>query len=306
MSFNKQRYKKLCETYDIPLFSQYFWLDGVSYAGEWDVIIIEENENVLATLPYYIKDNGKEKEIRKAPLTQNNGVFFFYPQGLKYERMLAFEHKVLDKIIDEIEKLNILSYRQYFHHTFNNWLPFYWRGYSQTTRYTYIIKNTVDIEEIYRNFSGNIRNNIKKANRLVDIIEDINYKEFYDLNVKTFERQGIPIPYSFDLFEKLYKNLEKQKCVKIYSAIDNEGNTHSAALFVYDSNSVYYLLSGSEEKFRSSQSLTLLIFEGIKLAKKLGLSFDFEGSMKKNIEKLFREFGAEQVPYFDISKNFRL
>ena len=71
-----------------------------------------------------------------------------------------------------------------------------------------------------------------------------------------------------------------------------------------DQESVYYLISGTDEKFRNSQALTLLIYQGILLAIKENKKFDFEGSMKKNIEIFFRKFGAEQKQYFDISKEY--
>lgn len=299
---NKQKYRQLCLENDIPIFSQYFWLDAVCGEENWDVILIEKSGNILASLPYYLNKLDSGFEVRKAPLTQNNGVYFYYPTGLKYDRKIAFENKVLDEIINEIEKLNIRSYRQYFHYSFKNWLPFYWRGYSQSTRYTYVIEDTSNMDDIYNNLNGNIRKHLKKANQIVTVLDDLTYEDFYDLNVQTYERQGMEIPYSFELFEKLYLNLEKNNSVKILYAKDENGVIHSAALYVYDKTSVYYLMSGSVEKYRSSQSLTLLIYEGIKLANQLGLKFDFEGSMRKSIEKFFRQFGAEQKPYFDIRK----
>ncbi len=306
MNDNKKKYIKLCDENNIPLFSQYYWLDAVCGEENWNVIIIEINGNIIASLPYYLNRIEAGFEIRKAPLTQNNGVYFYYPNGIKYDRKIAFEHKVLDMIIDEIEKLEIVSYRQYFHYSFENWLPFYWMGYTQSTRYTYVIEDTSNLETIYREFNGNIRKHIKKAKKIVKVYYDLNYKEFYDLNMKTYERQDFEIPYSFELFEKLYKNLEKHDCVKILYAKDKDNKIHSSALFAYDNTSVYYLMSGSDEKYRSSQSLTLLIYEGIKIANQLGKKFDFEGSMKKNIEKFFRQFGAVQKPYFDIRKDFKV
>ncbi|MDD3999942.1 MAG: GNAT family N-acetyltransferase, partial [Bacilli bacterium] len=178
----------------------------------------------------------------------------------------------------------------------------YWRGYSQPTRYTYIIEDTSDLNIIYKKFNGNIRTYIKKAQKIVSVQEGMNSKDFYELNKQTYERQGIDIPYSFELFNRLYENLVENKSLEIFYAIDESENIHSAALFAYDATSIYYLMSGSLEEFRDSQSLTLLIYEGIKLANRLGKSFDFEGSMKKNIERFFRQFGAEQKQYFDISK----
>jgi lipid II:glycine glycyltransferase (peptidoglycan interpeptide bridge formation enzyme) len=301
---DKSKYREICNNNKIPLFSQHFWLDAVCGEDNWDVIVMEENGNVNAILPYYINKLGSKFEIRKAPLTQNNGVFFFYPPDMKYDRKVSFENRVLDKIIDRLEELNLSSYRQYFHYSFTNWLPFYWRGYTQSTRYTYVIDETGDLDNVYNNFNGNIRKHIRKAEGIVRVYNDMDYAVFYEMNKKTYERQSINIPYTYELFEKLYKNLNDKGCVEILYAKDAENVIHSAALFAYDHDTVYYLMSGSDEQYRDSQSLTLLIYEGIKLANRLGKKFDFEGSMKKNIEKFFRQFGAVQKQYFDIKKEF--
>lgn len=304
MISNKEKYKELCKTKDIPLFSQYYWMDAVCGPNNWDVIVVEENNNIVGTLAYYLNNIEDEVEIRKAPLTQNNGIIYYYPKGLKYDRMLSFEYKVADAVIDELEKLNIKRFRQYFHHSFSNWLPFYWRGYSQSTRYTYIIEDTSNLEQLYNSFNGNVRKHLKKAKEIVTVNRGMGSKAFYELNEKTYIRQGVDIPYSFELFNKLYENLARNEALEVFYAVDQGENIHSAALFAWDSKSVYYLMSGSVEELRDSQSLTLLIYEGIKLANRLGKSFDFEGSMKKNIERFFRQFGAEQKQYFDIQKAF--
>lgn len=305
MSTNKEKYIQLCKTKKIPLFSQYYWMDAVCGEENWDVIIVEENQNVLGVLVYYLSAISNSYEIRKAPLTQNNGIIYFYPPGLKYDRKLAFEINVANELIDELEKMDIVKYRQYFHYSFTNWLPFFWRGYKQTTRYTYVIDDTSSLENIYSNFNGNIRKHLKKAEKIVTIHRGMSAEEFYEMNKRTYERQMIDIPYGFNLFNKLYNNLLDNNCLEILFSMDTEGNIHSSALFAYDSTSVYYLMSGSNEEYRDSQSLTLLIYEGIKIAHKLGKSFDFEGSMKMNIERFFRQFGAVQKPYFDVIKEFK-
>lgn len=304
MNISKKKYRELCEKEDIPIFSQYYWMDAVCGEENWNVILIEEGGKIIASLPYfYIKENGKFK-IQKALLTQNNGIKFYYPSDLKLSSKVSFENRAIEKVILELEKLEISEYRQYYHYDFKNWLPFYWQGYKQTTRYTYIIENKESLNTIYENFDGNVRKHIKKAQKSVIVKSDLDYKKFYELNKETYARQGIDIPYSFQIFEKIYKTLKERELVKSFYAEDEFGNIHSAVLYVLDKNSIYYLMSGSKMEFRNSQSLTLLIYEGIKLAHKLNKTFDFEGSMKKNIEKFFRQFGAEQKMYFDISKKF--
>ena len=51
-----------------------------------------------------------------------------------------------------------------------------------------------------------------------------------------------------------------------------------------------------------SGAKNIIIFNCIKLAVEQRLKFDFEGSMVKNIEQFYRAFGAEQKPYFHITK----
>ena len=301
---NKQKFREFSNLEKtIPIFSKGWWMDAIC-GGNWDVILIEKNKEIIAALPYYFEEHDGTKEIKKAILTQNNGIWISYSQDLKYEKKLSYEKRIMNLIIDEIEKLNLKRYQQYFHYSITNWLPFYWRGYSQTTRYTYIIEDTSDMESVYSNFSSNARKNIRKAQRKVKVEEGLDIDNFYALNKMTFQRQDLNIPYSLALLRRLDNECKIKNCRKIYYCIDEKRQIHSAAYFVWDEDSVYYLLSGSNPEYRSSQSLTLLIFEGIKLASRMNKKFDFEGSMKEKIENFFRQFGAVQKPYHNIYKEF--
>ena len=301
---DKEKYRKFSETEKtIPIFSKGWWMDAVC-GDQWDVILIEENGQILASLPYYFVEHDGLKEIRKAPLTQNNGIWIHYPQNQKYENKLSLEHRLMDLVIDKIEALNVHKYQQYFHYSIQNHLPFFWRGYTQTTRYTYVIEDTSKVDELVKNFSSSIRNTIRKASKTVMVEEDLDIEQFYNLNKLTYERQNLSIPYSFDLVSRIDEACKMRNARKIYYCLDDEKHIHSAAYFVWDDESVYYLMAASDPVYRSSQSLSLLIYEGIKLANRLGKKFDFEGSMKKNIEKHFRQFGAKQFAYHHIQKTF--
>lgn len=304
MYCNKQKYREFSEKEKtIPIFSKGWWMDAVCKES-WDAIIIENNNEIIGALPYYYKEHNGIIEIHKAVLTQNNGVWIKYPEDLKYSNKLSYEKRIMNLIIDKIVNLNINRYQQYFHYSVVNWLPFYWRGYSQTTRYTYVIEDTSDLKIIYNNFNSNVRKNLKKAMRHLQVKENISIDDFYCLNKMTFERQGIKIPYSLDLLKRLHSECSKKKVNKTYYCVDDNLNIHSSIYFVWDDEAVYYLMSGSNPIYRNSQSLTLLVYEGIKLANILGKKFDFEGSMKENIERFFRQFGPVQKPYHKIYKKF--
>lgn len=302
---NLEKYRAFSETEKtIPLFSKGWWMDAVC-GDNWNVLLVEENNRIIAALPYYLEIAEGFKEIRKAPLTQNNGIWIHYPPNQKYEKKLSYENRLMDLIIDGIEELDIDKYQQYFHYSVKNHLPFYWRGYTQTTRYTYVIEDTSNLEEVFKNFNVNIRNYIRKAEKQIVVLKDLGIEQFYELNKLTFERQNLQIPYTFELVLRIDEACSKRKARKVYYAVDDNGKIHSAAYFVWDDESVYYLMSASDPAFRHTQSLTLLLYEGIKLASRMGKKFDFEGSMKKNIEHHFRQFGAKQFPYHHIQKTFK-
>lgn len=301
---SKEKYRQFSEKEKtIPLFSKGWWMDAVC-GDNWDVILLEKEGDIIASLPYYFTIENGEKTIQKAPLTQTNGIWMKYPPTVKNDRKISFEQKVMNYMIENLESLNLAKYNQYYHYSFTNWLPFYWKGYNQTTRYTYVIPDTTNMELIYQNVSSNVRKLIRKAEKIVQIKDGMDIETFYEMNQQTFKRQNLAIPYSFEIVKKLDEACEKRNARKILYAVDKFGQVHSSAYFVWDDRSVYYLMSGSNPNLRSSQSLTYLLFEGIKLANKLGKKFDFEGSMKKNIEHHFRQFGAIQMPYFHIYKTF--
>lgn len=238
-------------------------------------------------------------------LTQNAGIWIKYPVEQKYVSKMSFEKEVIKEIICKIPTVDYFS--QNFHYKFNNWLPFYWSGYKQTTRYTYVLEDLSDINTIYMNLKDNIRREIKKAKKIVKISSSDSIAEFYKVNKLTFERQNLNIPYTLDLIIKIDKACEEHNCRKIFFAKDIEGNIHAAIYIVWDADSSYYLMGGGDPKFRTSGATSFLMWEAIKFSAGFTNKFDFEGSMMQPIERFFSAFGAMQKPYFNITKtNSRL
>src|SRR5581483_4608438 len=84
---------------------------------------------------------------------------------------------------------------------------------------------------------------------------------------------------------------------EILVARDESGRMHSAAMFVHDERTTWYLLGGSDTELRASGSASLLMWEGIRAAGSRSTAFDFEGSMLRHVERFVRNFGGEPVPY---------
>ncbi len=302
---DKEKYLNFCnEASDIPIFSQYWWMDAVCESGDWNVLLVENGDEIVATLPYFTKRKFLFSYITQPLLTQNNGLYIKYPNGQKYSNKLSYEKKIMCEIIDKLEGLKLFYYNQNFHYSFENWLPFYWRGFCQTTRYTYVIDKILNIEEVYNNFDHAKRKNIKKANKIVEIRFDMSPSDFYANHKMTLAKQKQSISYSYELFERIYRASYERSCGKTIFAVDENNNVHGALFVVWDNESAYDLISTFDPDFRNSGASSLLVFEIIKYLKDKVDKFDFEGSMIENVENSFRQFGAKQKPYFNIRKSY--
>lgn len=303
---DKERYHELCKKeMSIPIFSQDWWLNAVCGEEGWEVYLIGSGMDIKAAFPYSIRVDETGRYIGRIMLTQNNGIWIKYPEGQGIIARQSYEEKVVNEICDFLEGLGLDRYDQQYHYHFNNYLPFFWRYYREITRYTYVIEDTTDMERVRQGYSSKLKNVLRKAEKSLHIEEMSDLEEFYRINQMSFTRQAIEIPYSFAYFERLYKACRANEACMLLAAKDPEGNIQSVAMIVWDAMSVYYLLNGTDPELKSYQGNDLLIDYSIEEAHKRKLKFDFEGSVIKNVNHAFREFGGIPKPYFRISKEFK-
>ena len=298
---NKFKYRKLCEKEkSIPVFSKDWWLDAVVGEENWEVSIVEKGNEIVGSFPFVKKQIYLLDFISNPKLTQTMGVWLKYPEGQKYATRLAYEKDIVTQLIKMLPKFDF--FHQYFNYQFTNWLPFYWQDFAQTTRYTYVLEDLPDPDLIFKNFRDNIRREIKKAQKTLTVSEENNLDEFYRLNKLIFEKQGKNIPYNFELIKRIDDACSKRNCRKVFFARDQQNQIHAVLYLIWDENSAYYLMGGSDPALRNSGANSLLMWEAIQFAATVTKKFDFEGSMIEPIERFFRSFGAKQVPYFYITK----
>jgi lipid II:glycine glycyltransferase (peptidoglycan interpeptide bridge formation enzyme) len=161
-----------------------------------------------------------------------------------------------------------------------------------------------DEKLLWTQCSENIRREIRKAqNRFsLNIRNDLSVQEFLDLNEKTFARQGMKLPYSRKFVTRLDTACRERSARKIFIAEDSEGRRHAGVYTVWDENSAYYLMGGSEPTLRNSGAMSFCMWEAIRFSATVTKNLDFEGSMLEPVERFFRAFGAIQTPYFSIEK----
>ena len=304
---NKQRYEIFCNEHpDIPLFMQAWWLEAAcaSEKKEWDVLFAEEDGKIVGVMPYHLLKKWGFKIILQPQMTQYNGVWIDYPKDMKLHKRYSFEKRVIDSLIDQMEKLKLSYYSQSFHHFFTNWQAFYWRGFKQTTLYTYQIKDLSNIENICQSFSYAKQKHVKKEDEDLQIDFSVSAIDFFNFHKACLKCKNTEIEYTENFFLSIYNESVKRGQGIILALKDKSQNIHSALFVVWDKNSAYSLISAINPQFKSDGTSTKIFLEAIKYVSDKTKVFDFEGSMIENIAQSFQQFGAEQVSYFYITKSY--
>jgi hypothetical protein len=302
MTDSRAKYRALCEGEPtIPFFSQAWWLDATAGSANWDVALVETNGKVNASLPYTIRKRFGLTLLGQPALTQALGPWI-RPSRKKQALLLAEQKDLMTGLIKELPRF--AHYSQNWHWSVTNWLPFHWAGFSQTTRYTYLLDNLIDEDALWSGLRENIRTDIRKAsNRFgLNVRADLSINDFILLSDKTFARQGLAAPYRTHFLTNLDAACAQRGVRQILIAVDDQGRHHAGAYIVWNSESAYYLMGGADPELRNSGAASLCIWEAIKFAAAVSKRFDFEGSMIESVERIFRSFGAKQVPYFCISR----
>lgn len=277
------------------IFEEPWWLDIVS-PNSWKEILIEEDNHLVARLPYSIKKN----KVTMPQFTPTCGIWIKNDEKTGIQERNENIKKIVEKIVIELSKYRSIQLRldpslQYF-------LPFYWHGFSVIPKVTYRINNLNDLQLIYQNFSKNIKRDIKNAEKKVEIKYDTSPDIMVKLLEKTFREQGRKLPCSEDVIVRIMEESKKRNKGKLITAVDADGNIHAGAYLVYDGNACYYLFAGKDSDFKKSNAQTLVMWKCIEFASKVSAVFDFEGSMIEGIEQFFKRFGGEPTVYFEIRK----
>jgi Acetyltransferase (GNAT) domain len=190
---------------------------------------------------------------------------------------------------------------QLFHPTIQNWLPFYWNGFKQASRVTYVLDDLQDLRQTWDQLAHNVRGEIRKANTRGLTVVPCSIDTVLEAERKTFARQGITQP-SADCLRRLYFAAVQNNAAECFAAGDRQGRIHAANLLIWDSKSAYFFAGGADPDLRSSGATSLLVWHLIELAAERSQAFDFNGSVLQPIERFFRAYGGKQISCHAIMK----
>jgi hypothetical protein len=299
----RNEYRVFCQKHRLPLHFQAWWLDAVCGPDAWRAAVAKNRQGeIIGVLPYHFTRRWGIPVMQLPPLTTYAGPWLLYPQNpdFKTSRKSSYEQKVMAELIRQLPKR--MFFKQNFRTEITNWLPFYWAGFRQTTRYTYIFEPNTDLEKITAGFKHPLRNNLKKAAHWAETYRDDDaWATLFALNKQSFLRKKRQTPHRLEIFQNLHFDLQKRGQSACFIARNRENGAPSAGLYLaFDDRQASVLLTGTQSDLKSRNAIYALVFEAIQFCAARSIGLDFEGSMDPGIERFFRSFGARLVPYFQV------
>lgn len=284
----------------IGVFASEKWLSV--YGKDLILIGIYKDENQMIGGFYYTKVKKLGLSMIKLPPYTPHCALFFQSESKNLSSVNNFSKEIMQEVCTYLEKekcaLSILA----FPYTVKDLQHFIWNNYKVIPNYTYLIDLTKSIEEIKSHFDSKHRNAINKA--LKEGVVTAFNNEDPEKNFQFFKNSLLAAG----------ANVYEKELRQIFISFSDPSNSFTVSAYlndklvgkvhcIYDKRSCYYLLGGVDKDAGVQGINNLLVLGAIEKAKALGCTiFDFEGSMLKGVEKFFRGFGPELVPYYTVNK----
>jgi hypothetical protein len=167
-----------------PIFHQPWWLDAVA-PGRWDAATVERGGRTVAALPFVVRGPRRLRVLSQPPLTPFLGPWIAQEDGAKYDTRLRDQMEL--HALLEAKLPAAAAFRQNFSTSMMNCLPFIWAGYRVEVRYTYLLEDLGSEQALWAGLAGNIRREVRKAQRRLEIRETADVDRFHQVWTKTFE-----------------------------------------------------------------------------------------------------------------------
>ncbi len=285
------------ESEQCSVFAKSWWLEAT--CGQPRILGYFEPGRLLAGIPLYYERRFGLKMCRMPKLTQTLGITM-RPLSGKQVAQNAREMEILDAFAQRLAEESVFI--QAFHPSMQNWLPFYWHGFTQTTHYTYVYEDLSSISDLWNGLGTDRRANMRKARRLGLTVRECGPEAVYYAANLTFERQKKKCPFTLEYLSRIYEAARAQDAGVCMAAMDSGGKIHAAECMVWDAKRSYGIAGGHDTALGSSGGAVLLRWAMVEFAATRTAIFDFEGSMHRPIEASFRSFGAKRVGYQRIVK----
>ncbi len=297
----KQRYRSICAQHpDMLVFAQPWWLEAV--CEYWDAAIVKNGDRIKGVWAYPVERKMGVGLLRTPKLTPYTGPQVFYPADMKASGRDGYEHDTIAELLKLLPETAVwdMALQPGLKQAglFSN------NGLHIQARQTFLLDLSPDETTLFANFKETTRRNIKQAEKDCVITSDpASLPLLYQYHKQTLGKKEKGIAHTEKELNELLAASIKNNAGNIYVATQGS-KIEGIAWYVWDARCCYFLMGARNPDAESHKAMSLLHWQAIKDAKKMGQQyFDFEGSMDAGVERFFRSFGAGRELYMVLHKN---
>jgi lipid II:glycine glycyltransferase (peptidoglycan interpeptide bridge formation enzyme) len=281
------------------IFTSKAWID--LYDNNLEQYGIFDNDKKLIAAFYLYKSKiAGLTYYKNPPYTPHIGLCYKNKAGNK-ANALAFDKSIVAELADFILSLKAGILTVAMPYRVKDVQPFIWKKFKTVPNYTYHINLELSTDQLLQNLASDKRNSLKKAEKDgIQTIRVTDYAIVEQLILKTFSRKQKSLDAAF-VNKILFQFSNAENSFAFISYLNNK--PISAAFCLIDHSTCYYLLGGYDSENKHQGAGVNAIWHAIRYAKEKQLKiFDFEGSMLPEVEKFFRGFGGDLIPYYTVNR----
>jgi hypothetical protein len=171
-------------------------------------------------------------------------------------------------------------------------IAFQSHGFQVGYQCTFLLDCRADLKTLQAGMESRVRQNIRHAeNRFtIETIDDPHrFIAFYIENLKKRDRKSYIL---FDRFPILFSECRARNCGLILAAMRPGGIPVAMTFIVWDSDTMYYLLTTHAPDSNDNGSVSLLIWSAMQRAHDLELTLDLDGVTTAGIARFLSGFGG--------------
>jgi hypothetical protein len=279
------------------VFHEPWWLD-IATGGEWEVAVVERGGELLGEMPYAVTRRGIWRVSPQPPLTRTLGPVIKPARNTPihdWRRRLGITSELIAQLPDCAYVQQILDPRV------SEAIAFSLRGFAVSASYTLRITQDRTDGDIWTGMRAKTRNSIRRAAEQLTVLEICDGNEFVNFYEENLARRKRINVYGSGMMRQLVDEIVKRKAGTLLGAYSDDGALGAAIAVVWDSSTMYYLLSSRKDNVHCG-SISLLLWSAVRSARERRLIFDFDGIANHSILRFLSGFGGTLVQRLEVER----
>jgi hypothetical protein len=259
-----------------------------------------EREQLVGGISLFHKKKAGLSVVTRVPLTPYNGILFHSPEGEKSQKTSAERQEIARTLLARLEKeFNFIHL--VLHPSVCDMRPFLWRHWHTLPQYTHI-NSLTDLAHTWTLLSSSLRRKISHAEKTgIKVFEKDDPLLLLQYQEMSYAKAGLRPVLSFSVFKQYCEAAQRATLLRIFSAVDPEGNVHAERAVIVHKNLAYDWIAGTNSQIQDEHGNQLLVWEILKRLSAEGIQvFDFLGANTPSVTEFKRSFGGKFACYFEV------